>query len=155
MSLSPGSPVTGAAITGFTSPTYTITADAAPAATAKQWAVTSLGGTQSGVNTHSVSSPFTFTSFKPASVKIVGAVDPKTGQLAKSGKNTYSWIFRKGMVPLAGQAPQIAVVRISADIPAGCDLAAPAEIKALFSFLAGIVWANVQAYVDLALTNTQ
>lgn len=59
MSFTLTSPITGAAQTGFTSPTYTLTSDLAPDNNGKQVAVTALGGTQVGVTTHSVAAPFT------------------------------------------------------------------------------------------------
>jgi len=42
MTFALSSPVTGAAQTGLTSPTYTVTADTPPDANAKQYAVTAL-----------------------------------------------------------------------------------------------------------------
>jgi hypothetical protein len=64
MSFAPTSPVTGAAQSGLTAPTYTLTADVAPAQNAKQYAVTALGGTQTGVISHSVAAPFTLAMFR-------------------------------------------------------------------------------------------
>lgn len=50
MTIALSSPVTGGAQTGFTSPTYTLTADTPPAGSGgKQYAATALGGTQAGV----------------------------------------------------------------------------------------------------------
>lgn len=48
------SPITGAAQTGFTTPTYTHVSDVAPEANGRQVAVTALGGTQTNVIAHSV-----------------------------------------------------------------------------------------------------
>lgn len=152
--LNPSSPVTGAAVSGLTSPTYTLTADTAPVSNGKQWAVTALGGTQTGVTTHSTSSPFTITSFKAANVKVLGSVVPSTGQLSAVPKNNISWLLRKGMIPLAGQSPSTQVITLSVSTPAGSDLAAAAEIKAAASCFVGFLWSNVQALVDLVLTNT-
>lgn len=45
MTMNLTTPLTGAAQTGFTAPTYTLTLDVNPAQNAKQWAVTALGGT--------------------------------------------------------------------------------------------------------------
>ena len=72
----PTSPVTGAAQTGLTTPTYTFVADVAPDANGKQVAVTALGGTQVGVTPHSVASPFTGTFVRPKSFKALGQPNP-------------------------------------------------------------------------------
>jgi len=71
MSFNLTSPVTGASQTGFTAPTYTLTVDTAPDVNAKQWAVTALGGTQAGVSSHSVASPFTVTMFRPKVLRLL------------------------------------------------------------------------------------
>jgi hypothetical protein len=75
MSFTLTSPITGAAQTGLTAPTYTHTPDVAPAASGRQVAVTALGGTQTGVLAHTVSSPFTLTFFKPSVSKVLGKVN--------------------------------------------------------------------------------
>lgn len=133
----PSSPVTGSAQTGFTSPTYTLSADTPPDVNAKQYAVTGLGGTQAGVLIHSVGSPFTITMFRPKQYKLLAAVNPVTGRLRNVPKNTYKVIVRKGMIPLAGQPAETAVFTLSCDIPAGSDLAAPEQIKAALSAMFG------------------
>lgn len=43
MSFAPSSPVTGAAVTGLTSPTYSLTTDVAPSLNGKQYAITAVG----------------------------------------------------------------------------------------------------------------
>lgn len=151
--MNPSSPVTGSTVSGLTSPTYTITADLAPAANGKQWYVSALGGTQTGVNVHSTSNPFTVAIFRPNVIKLLGAVD-QNGQLTRVPKNTVSLVFRKGAVPLTGQAAAVALGRCTFDIPAGTDVASPAELKALFSFIGGFISANAQGLVDAALSNT-
>lgn len=140
MSISVSSPVTGAAQTGFTSPTYTLTQDTPPDINAKQWVVTALGGTQTGVSTHSVSSPFTLAVFRPKVFRNIGTPNPVTGVVANVPNNTYKVIVRKGMVPLAGQNPRTAVFTTTMDVPAGADTASPAEIRGALSLLFGTVW---------------
>jgi len=127
------SPITGSAQTGFTSPTYTLTADVAPDTNGKQVAVTALGGTQTGASAHSVASPFTHTFIRPKNFKTLGVPNPVTGVVSQVGRNVYKLITRKGMVPLAGQNSVTCLITSSLDIPAGCDLASPAEIRAALS----------------------
>ena len=70
MTFSLTSPITGAAQTGFTTPTYTHVADTAPDVNGRQVAITALGGTQAGVTVHSVASPFSITFFRPKAYKV-------------------------------------------------------------------------------------
>lgn len=133
MTIAVTSPITGAAQTGLTSPTYTHVADTAPTAQGKQVAVTALGGTQTGVNVHSVAAPFTISYFRPAVFKQLGKANPTTGIIANVPKNQYKLITRKGVLPLAGQAYQVMQVTTTIDVPAGSDLADPANIRAALS----------------------
>lgn len=149
--MTPGSPITGAAVTGLTSPTFTIVADAAPAPNGKQWLVTTLGGTQTGVTAHSTASPFFLAIYKPLKLKRLGAIVPATGQAAAFPRNSFTSVFGKGMLPLAGQPIQTAIVRLSFDIPAGADLADPTSIKSLISMVAGYLWANGDGFADQML----
>lgn len=132
----PGS-ITGAAQTGFTSPTYTTASDTAVDTNAKQVAVTALGGTQAGVDTHSVSRPFTVAVFRPKQFSVLGKPNPTTGVLSDVPNNTYKVVGRKGVTPLAGQASRVATMSIEMKIPAGSDVADPANIRALISATVG------------------
>lgn len=133
MTISLSTPITGLAQTGFTTPTYTITADTPPNANAKQWAVTALGGTQTGVIAHSVSAPFTVTFFRPQNPQVLAPIDPVTGVLRKVPTNIYKMVVRKGAVPLAGQAYKTAILRCEMEVPAGTDTADSANIRAMLS----------------------
>lgn len=133
MTVNVTSPITGSAQTGFTSPTYTLTTDVAPDVNGKQVAVTALGGTQTGVSTHSVASPFTHAFWRPKIAKTLGNPNPVTGVISNVPRNVYKLVTRKGMVPLAGQPAQVGVFTTAMDIPAGADTAATAEIRAALS----------------------
>ena len=139
MSYSPSSPVTGAAQTGLTSPTYTLTDDIAPNNNGIQHAITALGGTQTGVDVHSVSKPFTVTIMRPRVFKPLGRVNPVTGVLSSVPRNTYKLLTRKGVVPLEGQAPVVFPVYTVFEVPAGADTADPASIRAALSCHIGIL----------------
>lgn len=136
---SPTSPVTGGAQTGFTAPTYTIAVDTAPDVNGKQHAVTALGGTQAGVTPHSVSSPFTATFIRPRTFKALDQVNPVTGKLPSVPKNVWSFVIRKGAVPLANQNPALAILKCEFSLPSGADLASPAELRAALSLLIGLL----------------
>lgn len=141
MTLSVSSPVTGGAQTGLTTPTYTITADTTPNNLAgKQYAVTSIGGTQTGVDTtSSPSRPFTLTLLRPAVLRQLPPVNGATGILPNVPRNLYKLICRKGVTPLAGQAAQLMTVTVSIDVPAGADTADAPNVRACLSLITGAI----------------
>lgn len=149
---SPSSPVTGGAQTGLTSPTYTIVSDTPPAVNAKQYAVTALGGTQTGVDVHSVARPFTLTMFRPLVTKVLGIVNAATGRLSTVPRNTYTVITRKGVTPLSGQPSEVMVVETRISVPAGADLADQANLRACLSLHFGAIWAQSAGVGDTAVS---
>lgn len=148
MAVTIGTPITGAAQTGLTSPTYTLTTDIAPDANGKQYAVTALGGTQAGVTFHSVSSPFTLTVSRPRVFKSLGKPNPTTGLVKDVPMNVYKFLTRKGVTPLAGQPYAIAMCRIEISIPAGSDTADSANLRAMLSAAFGAAWAQSSGFGD-------
>lgn len=152
MTWNPSSPVTGAAQTGFTSPTYTLTADTAPDGNGKQMAVTALGGTQTGVTTHSVASPFTLTFVRPKNFKMLGQPNPVTGRLPSVPSNTYNVIVRKGVTPLANQPAKPLIIRCSMDIPAGSDTYDAANVKAALSLAFGALYQQAAGAGDTVIS---
>lgn len=139
MALTVSSPVTGGPQTGFTSPTYTLVTDTAPDGIGKQYAVSALGGTQAGVTVHSVASPFTVMGTKPRNLAVLGKPNLQ-GVITKVDRNTYKVVVRKGMLPLVGQPYQVGLVRVEMQIPAGCDAADPANVRAMLSLAFGTLW---------------
>lgn len=139
MTWSPSSPVTGGAQTGLTSPTYTLTLDTAPDVNGKQHAVTALGGTQTGVRTHTVSDPFTVTFIRPKSPKTLPSANPVTGKYASIPRNTYGMIVRKGVQPAANLASEVCIARLYMDVPAGSDAYDAVNLRAMASLLVGLL----------------
>jgi len=152
MTWSLSSPITGTAQTGLTSPTYTLTADVAPDINGKQSAVTALGGTQAGVNVHSVACPFTITFVKPKSFKTLGKPNPVTGLLPSVPKNQFKVIVRKGVLPLAGQPYSTCNITVTMDIPAGSDMADAANVRAAFSAAIGALSQQSAGIGDTAVS---
>jgi len=148
MTVSITSPVTGGAQTGLTSPTYTIVADTPPDTNSKQWAVTALGGTQTGVTTHTVAAPFTTSVFRPKATQALSPIDPVTGVLKRVPYNTYKLITRKGVLPLAGQAYKNLVITTIVECPAGSDTADAPNIRAALSMHFGSVAQVSAGYGD-------
>lgn len=133
MTINITSPVTGAAQTGFTTPTYTLVADVAPDVNGRQQAVSAVGGTQAGVLTHSASNPFTITSFRPKVFQALGKPNPTTGVIKYVPMNRFRILTRKGVLPLAGQASVPAMIDTIMSIPAGADTADPSNLRAALS----------------------
>lgn len=147
------SPLTGATATGYlTSPTYTVVADMAPSSNGKQYAVSALGGTQTGVDISSVSKPFTVTLFKPALLKQLPVVNPVTGVLPPVGRNVFKVITRKGVLPLAGQAPVVCLIETTISIPAGASDADPNSVAAAMSLHFGALWEQSNEIMDTCKT---
>jgi len=138
MSFTLTSPVTGGAQTGFTSPTYTLVADTAPTNAGKQYAVSSLGGTQTGVDSSSTPSrPFTITLSRPPVLRGVPAVNQVTGLLGIVPRNAYKILVRKGVTSVTNQASQTAQAYVTIEVPAGSDSTDPANVRAMISLLIG------------------
>jgi len=153
MSFSPSSPITGAAISGLTSPTYTIVADTPPSAVSKQYAVASLGGTQVGVTAHTLSSPFTQTMFRPSSFKVLGQPNP-SGIIRSFPNNTFTVLTRKGVSVLAAQPIQTMLIKTDLRIPSGADTYDLVNIKAAISAHIGLLWQIAQGLTDTVTTGT-
>lgn len=152
MSFALTSPITGQAQTGLTSPTYTHVADIAPDVTGKQVAVTALGGTQTGVTVHSMASPFTLTFFRPKVFRFLGKPNPTTGLIKDVPRNTFKFITRKGVTPLAGQPYQNLQITTTIDLPAGADTADPANVRAALSAHFGAVVQQSAGVGDTAVS---
>lgn len=148
MAFSPSSPVTGAAVTGLTSPTYTITADVAPSINGKQFAVTALGGTQTGVDVNSVSKPFTLTFYRPAQLRSLPQANPVTGVIKDIPNNTYKLITRKGAMPSVNQVPRNVIITTTIEVPAGTETYEVEEVRAALSAHFGVGWAQAAGIAD-------
>lgn len=147
----PGS-ITGVVMSGFTAPTYTTTADVAPDMNGKQVAITALGGTQAGVTTHSVASPFTCTYVRPKVFKALGKANPVTNVISNVPRNIHTFLTRKGVTPLAGQAASVMIIRTTIEVVAGSDTADAPNVKAGIGCHFGAAYAMGAGIGDTALT---
>lgn len=152
MSFAPATPLTGAAVTGLTTPTYTLTVDVAPSINGKQYAVTALGGTQTNVEVHTVSKPFTLTFFRPQVLRTLPQANPVTGVIKNVPVNTYKMITRKGAVPSVNQAPMTARITTVIEVPAGTDTYEPEDIRAMVSAHFGAGWAQASGIAETLMS---
>lgn len=155
MAIALSSPVTGAGQTGLTNPTYTVVSDSSPnQQNGKQYAVSDLGGTQSGVEKHSISNPFTINFYRPAAWKQLGPVNPVTGTLGQIPRNQIGVITRKGVEPIANHPRVPCVIRTTIDVPAGADIADPESVRAALSLHIGALSQMDSEFGDLAVVGT-
>lgn len=153
MSFAPSSPVTGAAVSGLTTPTYTLTTDVAPNIHGKQYAVTGLGGTQTDVDVNTVSKPFSITFFRPAVLRTLPTANPITGIVKNVPMNSYKLITRKGVVPaLYGVNTMVARITTIIEVPAGSETQEPADLRAMISAHFGVGWAQASGIADTVVS---
>lgn len=131
--------ITGGAQTGFTTPGYTTVVDTPVDVNSKQVAVTAITGTQAGVDAHSVARPFTISATRPKQFQVLGKPNPVTGVIGSVPKNIYKVLTRKGVTVLTGQPSQVALVRTEIEVPAGSDIADPANLRAAISAQIGVL----------------
>lgn len=152
MAFNPSSPVAGAAVPGFTSPTYTLTADINPSVNGKQWVVSAAGGTQVGVETNTVSKPFTISAFRPIVLKTLPPANPITGVIKGAPVNSYKVITRKGCEPASAQASVVNRITTIIDVAAGTDTFDIADVKAMLSLHIGALTAQSSGIADTVAT---
>lgn len=131
------SDITGTAQTGLTTPGFTVVADTPPPGVkGKQYAVSALTGTQTGVEPSAVGKPFTLTYIGPVNPKGSPAVSQTTGQPTSTPRNTHKFIVRKGVEVVSGYfATMNATLQL--DVPAGSELKDPESIRSALSALIG------------------
>lgn len=153
MSFSLSGAITGGAQTGFTSPTYTVTADNAPDNRSKQYAITALGGTQTGVVAHSVNAPFTQTVRRPSVLKtlVMAVLNGVTGQYSRIPFNDYVIITRKAAQVAAGQWVTNEY-RTTLHVAAGTETYDASNVRAGVSMHIGGTSANSAGLGDLVTT---
>jgi hypothetical protein len=144
--------VNGMAVTGLTSPTYTFTLDL-NSGSEKSWIITALGGTQTGVSIHSNSNPFSMKVQRAKFVKGAPIIGPN-GSLKGGGYNIFKVSIIKGALPLAGQAPQVAIGDFNLRIPAGSDSADAVSLAAMLSCACGFFAGQSNQIYDMIRTNS-
>lgn len=134
--------ITGAAVTGLTSPTFTLIADTSVSMYGKRSVVDTIGGTQPGVLKHSFDSQFYIDVKRPSEYKKLGTVNPVTGQLRDVPKNTFAVHIGKGAIPAVNQPAETVPIKIEFRIPAGTVSYSENDVKAEVSLLIGWLTAN-------------
>lgn len=138
MPMSLTSPVTGSAVSGLTSPTFTLSDDLAPEANGRQYAVSALGGTQTGVASSSAGKPFTLTFTRPKVYRNLGSPQIPSGLYSSVPRNTFKLITRKsvglnGTAALTGSVTAVMNITTTFDVPANSESADPTNVAAAIS----------------------
>lgn len=154
MSVAISTPVTGSAQTGFTTPGFVLGNDIAPSPNGKQYYVSSLTGTMTGADSHSVSKPFTVSVFRPQVLKTLPAANPVTGIIKAIPMNTYKVITRKGMLPAANQSPIVGSINTAVNVPAGADTYDAPNVRAMLSLHIGALTQVSAGLGDTTVTGT-
>lgn len=143
-----------AAMTGIAG-SIAFSLDTAPQYNGKQFSCNATGLTGlTGVVAHSLSTPHTFNLVRPVTYRLLPSVNPVTGLLRNVPKNTFTAIHRKSLVPLAGQSPALGIIRTSFELPAGCETADLANLKAFLQTDLAIRANQKNGLLDTLVTGT-
>lgn len=134
---SPDLTTTGGAQTGLTSPTYTYAVDLSPDPNSRQYVVTTLGGTQTGVRTSTAGDPFTFKLTKDRVYKALPPKNPVNGSYGNVPLNKTEFLFRKGLYIDSTSTVRVGNVRVSLELPAGSEQFDAVNVRALLSMAIG------------------
>lgn len=121
MNIVPNTPIGGAVILPLVTPTFTVAETAAPDVNGRSWIVTTLGGTQTGVNTHSISNPFQISVWVPKVPAQAVALDSQGKRTRNSPRNEYRIVVRKGTSTVTNQPTENMVVDVAIRVPAGAE----------------------------------
>lgn len=154
----PTTPVNGTAISGFTSPTYSLVVDVPQTPYERQWYIQTAGGTQANVVAHSADRPFTLRTKRPS--KILGLINKLYGAngllVGTVPVNTYDILVNtRGVIDAAGNTGPIRA-RLQLDVAAGAPSTAngAAQIKAALSLLLGACVQDINGLKDNPVNGT-
>jgi len=147
MTWSPDSSITGATVTGLTSPTYTLAADLAPDSNSRQYYVSAVGGTQTNVRAHTAGDPF-MAVVRRTPYRSRPNANPINGAYPNVPMNKIEILARKGLFIDSNETVRNGNLRLVAELPAGSALNDAVNIKALVSFLIGLLTEESDDYAD-------
>lgn len=118
MAITLAGPTTAITTSQLTAATYSFTADMANDLRSKAYVMTTAGGTQTGVTTHSVDAPKKVIFKKPAVFQQASQYNTTTGRYGKVPKNT-TRIIGLGSAKVAANQWETIPITIDIGIPAG------------------------------------
>ncbi len=151
MTWSPDSSITGATQSAFTTPTYTLASDLAPAPNARQFVVTALGGTQTNVRASSAGDPFTLLTRK-GPYRVLPPKNPSNGSYGNVPLNKVEHLFQKGLKIDSAGVIRTGNLRVILELPAGSQQNDVANIQALICMAFGTLVEESQDFADSAVS---
>jgi hypothetical protein len=148
---SPDLSTTGAAQTGFTTPSYTLVMDTATEPNSRQWVVTACGGTQTGARAHTAGDPFTIL-IRRGPYRSLPAKNPQNGSYGNVPLNRVEILQRKGVYIDSANTVRNMNLRLIAEVPAGAELVDPENIRAAVSQFLGLLAEEASDYGDTLIT---
>lgn len=149
------SPVTGFAQTGLTSPTFTLVPDTAPMSNGKQFAISALGGTQTGVAANSVGAPFSITYVRPAAFKMADAgILAASGMIANVPKNVHKLITRKAVGVNSEGGKGVLLIETTFSVPVNSPDTDLVSIKSAISAHVGAIQQDGDQWFEGILDGT-
>lgn len=141
------SPVTGAAVTGLTSPAFTLVGVNSDYRTRKYY-VSQLGGTQPGVVPHNIAKPFTIEVQRPATIKYPSAsVLDTVGNISTVPKNRFDVKTEKGIDVNAAGGVGVSYAGAYASIPVNGTVQDLMSIKSQLSLTVGTLVAEIDDWI--------
>lgn len=139
MSINLAGPTAAITTNSLTAATYTFVADMAPDSRTKAFVVSALGGTQTGVQAHSVDAPKQFLIRKPAQFLQPSAYNVTTGRYGKVPKNVTKCMFR-GSAKVAANQWESVPITFEIGAPAGAASYDRANLEASIAASIAALW---------------
>jgi hypothetical protein len=117
----------------------------------RQWVVTALGGTQTGVRPHTAGDPFTIL-IRRSPYKARPAKNPVNGSYGTVPKNRIEILQRKGVYIDSSNTVEVMNLRLIAEIPAGAESNDAVNIRAAVSSFLGLLTEESADYGDTLIT---
>jgi len=156
MSLITATNVTASAVPGATSLVFVESADSfAHGKFDLQFKYDSFTGTLSGLVGNTKVTPFTSSLTLPSVYQKAPTQNAITGVYSKPKTNTYKFVHRKAVAVTPGGAQtETAIVRITYELPAGCELHDAPNLKALVGLVGGFHSLHSTDIANLLLTGS-
>lgn len=147
------SSVTGTAISGLTSPSFTLVVDNTPDPYKRKSYVSAIGGSNPSVTKHSISSPFYMEGVRGAKMLPQPPFNAVTGMFKENvPKNKVRLYFRKGLTVLSGAPLDFGDIDITVRVPAGAEQNDQVNVAAMYSLAAAALAQMAQGMFDTSVT---
>lgn len=151
--MSYSTPITGAAVTGLTSPTYTLVLDGGGEQNQLAYIISALGGTQTNVQTHNVLTPFQLIETRPKVVRsAVNIPATAIGLQTQVPVNEHRLMTRKGVAVNGSGAYARAFIETRFVVPGPAVYYDLSNLKAMLSCHVGALVQDPDKIINM-ITN--